>query len=83
MGGGSNRGKGSRINLQSSTAGTGEYSENITGVGSLTGTFAAINNSAGSSLGAFSTTHSDNDVNLVWTAVPNPPPAYLPGGRVS
>ena len=46
---------------------------NDTGAGSLTGAFAAIDNSAWSSLGAFSTTNTDNDVNLVWTtAVPEP-----------
>lgn len=46
---------------------------NDTGAGSLTGAFVAIDNSAWSSLGAFSTTNTGNDVNLVWTAaVPEP-----------
>jgi len=73
MGGGSNSGKGSLITVQGSMAGTGEYSGNITGIGSLTGTSANINNSTRSSLGAFSTIHMDNDVNLVWTsAIPEP-----------
>ncbi len=45
---------------------------NNTGAGILTGSFAAIDNSAWSSLGAFSTTVTDNDVNLIWTAVPEP-----------
>jgi autotransporter-associated beta strand protein len=45
---------------------------NNTGVGNLNGAFAAIDNSAWSSLGAFSTTNTGNDVNLVWTAIPEP-----------
>ncbi len=48
-----------------------------TGGGTLTGTFAAIDNSAWSSYGAFSTTYTGNDVNLVWTAVPEPTTAGL------
>ncbi len=48
---------------------------NNTGVGSLSGTFAAIDNSSWSSLGAFSTTVTANDVNLVWTAAVIPEPA--------
>ena len=47
---------------------------NDTGAGGLTGAFAAIDNSAWSSLGAFSTTNTDNDVNLVWTAAAIPEP---------
>ncbi len=45
---------------------------NNTGVGSLTGSFAAINNTAWASLGNFTTTYTGNDVNLVWSAVPEP-----------
>ncbi len=45
---------------------------NNTGAGDLTGSFADIDNSAWSSLGSFSTANSDNDVNLVWTAIPEP-----------
>jgi fibronectin-binding autotransporter adhesin len=48
---------------------------NDTGAGSLNGFFAAIDNSAWSSLGAFSTNNVDNDVNLVWTAAAIPEPA--------
>ena len=52
---------------------------NNTGTGSLTGSFAAIDNTAWSSLGSFSTTYIGNDVNLVWTAVPEPS-SFLTGG---
>jgi fibronectin-binding autotransporter adhesin len=52
---------------------------NNTGSGTLTGSFAAIDNSAWSSLGAFSTTTSGNDVNLVWTAIPEPTSALSAG----
>ncbi|MFA6175246.1 MAG: autotransporter-associated beta strand repeat-containing protein [Phycisphaerae bacterium] len=45
---------------------------NNTGAGSLTGSFAAIDNSSWASLGAFTTNYVGNDVNLVWTAVPEP-----------
>ncbi len=46
---------------------------NNTGAGDLAGNFAAIDNSAWSSLGMFTTTNTGNDVNLVWTtAVPEP-----------
>jgi len=45
---------------------------NNTGGGSLTGSLAAIDNSSWSSYGAFSTSNVGNDVNLVWTAVPEP-----------
>jgi fibronectin-binding autotransporter adhesin len=45
---------------------------NDTGAGTLTGAFATIDNSAWSSLGAFSTTNTGNDVNLVWKVVPEP-----------
>jgi autotransporter-associated beta strand protein len=50
---------------------------NNSGSGTLTGTFAAIDNSAWSSLGGFSTTNDGNDVNLVWTAVPETNAALL------
>jgi autotransporter-associated beta strand protein len=53
---------------------------NHTGSGTLTGNFAAIDNSSWSSLGTFSTTYTGNDVNLVWTAVPEPDPALLVAG---
>jgi trimeric autotransporter adhesin len=54
---------------------------NNTGLGSLTGAFAITNDqSAWASLGAFSTTNTGNDVNLVWTAVPEPDAAMLVGG---
>jgi len=43
---------------------------NNTGSGLLIGNFAAIDNSAWSSLGGFSTVVDGNDVDLVWTAVP-------------
>ena len=45
---------------------------NNTGAGSLTGSFAAIDNSSWSAFGAFTTSNVGNDVNLVWTAVPEP-----------
>jgi hypothetical protein len=45
----------------------------------LTGSFAAIDNTQWSSLGSFSTTYTGNDVNLVWTAVPEPS-CFLTGG---
>jgi fibronectin-binding autotransporter adhesin len=45
---------------------------NNTGGGSISGAFAAIDNSSWSIYGAFSTVGVDNDVNLVWTAVPEP-----------
>ena len=45
---------------------------NNTGGGSLIGSFAAIDNSSWSAYGAFSTANVGNDVNLVWTAVPEP-----------
>jgi fibronectin-binding autotransporter adhesin len=53
---------------------------NNTGLGTLTGAFAAIDNSIWSSLGTFSTTYTGNDVNLVWSAVPEPNAAILVGG---
>jgi len=54
---------------------------NNTGAGALTGSFAAINNTSWSSLGSFSTNSplGSNDVNLVWTAVPEPSAATLLG----
>ena len=52
---------------------------NNIGSGSLTGTFAAIDNTSWSALGAFSTTYTGNDVNLVWTAVPEPRAALVGG----
>lgn len=45
---------------------------NNTGAGTLTGSFASIDNSSWSSLGTFSTNNTGNDVNLIWTAVPEP-----------
>lgn len=55
-----------------------------TGAGSLTGNFGAIDNSAWSSLGSFSTVVVGNDVNLVWTAVPEPSTGLLlAGGMVA
>lgn len=45
---------------------------NNIGAGSLDGTFAGIDNTAWISFGSFSTTTTGNDVNLVWTAVPEP-----------
>ncbi len=53
---------------------------NNTGLGTLTGTFAAIDNTAWSSIGSFTTTTTGNDVNLVWSAVPEPGSAGLIGG---
>jgi autotransporter-associated beta strand protein len=51
-----------------------------TGAGSLTGNFGAIDNSPWSSLGSFSTVVVGNDVNLVWTAVPEPSTGLLLAG---
>jgi autotransporter-associated beta strand protein len=48
-----------------------------TGAGTLAGAFAAIDNSSWSSLGSFSAVSIDNDVNLVWTAVPEPGASVL------
>jgi autotransporter-associated beta strand protein len=48
-----------------------------TGAGTLAGAFAAIDNSLWSSLGSFTTATVDNDVNLVWTAVPEPGASVL------
>jgi len=45
---------------------------NNTGGGSLTGSFGAIDNTSWSLLGSFATQNVNNDVNLVWTAVPEP-----------
>jgi autotransporter-associated beta strand protein len=45
---------------------------NVAGEGSLSGNFNLIDNSAWSSLGSFSTIQSGNDLNLVWTVVPEP-----------
>ena len=53
---------------------------NNTGLGTLTGSFAALDNSAWSGFGAFTTTTTSNDVNLVWTAVPELDSATLVGG---
>ena len=53
---------------------------NNTGLGILTGNFAAIDNSPWSSIGSFTTTTTGNDVNLVWSAVPEPGSAGLIGG---
>jgi autotransporter-associated beta strand protein len=43
---------------------------NVAGEGSLSGNFNLIDNSAWSSLGSFTTIQSGNDLNLVWTVVP-------------
>ncbi len=56
---------------------------NNTGLGSLTGAFTITNDqSSWSSLGSFTTTLSGggNDVNLVWSAVPEPSNLALVGG---
>ena len=53
---------------------------NNTGLGTLTGAFVAINNTSWSSIGSFTTTSTGNDVNLVWSAVPEPGSAGLIGG---
>jgi len=53
---------------------------NNTGSGSLTGAFAAINNTAWSSLGDFTTSNTGSNVNLVWTPIPEPNVAALLGG---
>jgi fibronectin-binding autotransporter adhesin len=53
---------------------------NNTGLGTLTGSFTAIDNSAWSEFGSFSTIITSNDVNLVWTAVPELDSATLVGG---
>ena len=54
---------------------------NNTGTGALTGSFAAIDNSPWSALGAFTTSNVGNDVNLVWTtAIPEPTVTLLAGG---
>jgi hypothetical protein len=50
---------------------------NNSGAGTLIGAFSPINNSAWATLGAFSTTYTGNDANLVWTAVPEPRAALL------
>jgi len=54
-----------------------------TGAGTLTGNFGAIDNSAWSSLGSFSTVVVGNDVNLVWTAVPEPSVSLLLAGGLA
>lgn len=53
---------------------------NNTGLGTLTGSFAAIDNTSWSSIGSFTTTITGNDVNLVWSAVPEPNALGLIGG---
>lgn len=50
---------------------------NNVGTGSLTGNFGPIDNSSWSSLGSFSTIQSDNDLNLVWTVIPEPSSLFL------
>lgn len=50
---------------------------NNMGTGSLTGNFGLIDNSSWSSLGSFSTIQSDNDLNLVWTVIPEPSAAIV------
>jgi autotransporter-associated beta strand protein len=50
---------------------------NNVGSGTLTGFFASIDNSSWSTLGYFSTFNIGNDVNLVWTAIPETHTALL------
>jgi len=50
---------------------------NNVGTGTLTGFFASINNRSWSSLGYFSTVNIGNDVNLVWTVIPETHTALL------
>jgi len=50
---------------------------NNTGAGTLAGAFASIDNSAWAPLGAFTTSSTGNDANLVWTAVPEPSTGML------
>lgn len=50
---------------------------NNTGTGSLIGNFEPINNSAWSTLGSFSTMLSGNNMDLVWTAIPEPSAAIV------
>jgi len=45
---------------------------NHTGMGSLIGNFEPIDNSAWSTLGSFATMLAGNDMNLVWSVVPEP-----------
>jgi autotransporter-associated beta strand protein len=45
---------------------------NHTGMGSLIGNFEPIDNSAWSTLGSFATMLAGNDINLVWSVVPEP-----------
>lgn len=52
---------------------------NNTGAGTLIGSFGGIDNSSWLSLGSFSTASTGNDVNLVWTAVPEPATSLLSG----
>lgn len=47
------------------------------GAGALSGNFTAINNPAWVAFGSFATATSGNDVNLVWTAVPEPATALM------
>jgi autotransporter-associated beta strand protein len=53
---------------------------NNVGSGTLTGSFGSIDNSSWLELGYFSTVHSDNDVNLLWTStIPEPSVTMLLG----
>jgi len=52
---------------------------NNIGTGSLIGNFKPIDNSAWATLGSFSTMLSGNDMNLVWTVVPEPSAAIFAG----
>ena len=52
---------------------------NNIGTGSLIGNFGPIDNSAWSRLGSFSTILSGNDMNLVWTVIPEPSAAIVAG----
>jgi len=45
---------------------------NNSGLGSIAGTFGIIDNTSWSTFGAFTTAINNNDVNLVWTAIPEP-----------
>jgi hypothetical protein len=56
---------------------------NNSSLGTLTGSFAAIDNSAWTSFGTFSTSGIGNDVLLNWTAVPEPSTWMLLAGGLT
>ena len=57
---------------------------NNTGLGSLTGAFTiTTDQTPWASLGSFSNTYTGNDVNLVWTPVPEPRAATLAGALLA